>query len=241
MKKKVLATVLAASMVMGMSLNAFAADPGPIEADKPVVGVNGAYAAEVKGSSEVTVPIINVSLPTNLSTTVINPYSMEAKLNLGTEESPSEIVSTDQILSAVYTISSKSNIDLNVSIAGLTAKPSSGSKAVIATTAPTDKVTTNSVFVYLELSNEAATWQDGYIKGETQLIAGTNATKANVVKLEAVEIPDPEDLSAVTASEAFFKFAGAVAPNPTKPWAAADKIDLSVKFSFAPIAVSESV
>lgn len=219
MKKKVLASVLAMSMVFGTALSVQAADSTIKNPDD-----TGVYGAELEGSSTAQVPTIEVVVPGALSGIVINPYEMGVDTDTdGTDDT------WDSVISVPGDITNKSNVPISVNIASLQAKADEGSEAVIAATAPTDKITTKSVFLYMELKDEnTADWQASYnAKNATQLIVGGTkaSTKLDVIKLEAGDQGE---------TKANFKIAGSVASKPAKAWASTDTVTLSVKFTFTP-------
>lgn len=217
MKHKILASVLAVTMAMGMSMTAFAADTAITAPD----GTSGIYGAELTGDSIVKVPTIKITVPSALSQVAINPYKM--KYTVDSKEY------TDQIVFAEQTIKNESDVAVSVNIAELKAGIESGSDAVIATAAPTEKTTTKSVFMYLELKDKAGTYKDAYKSSEqTQLLVG--GTKASA-KTDMIEL-------AATTGEANFKLAGAVATRPAKDWTDKDKITVSLKFTFTPQTVT---
>lgn len=82
MKKKLLACLLAVSMVMGMSITALADDdPYGITAEAGEGGLNA--GAEIAGESEVETPTIKVNVPTKFNV-ILNPFQIPYEV--GTNE-----------------------------------------------------------------------------------------------------------------------------------------------------------
>ena len=258
MKKKLLATMLATSMVMGTSLCAFAEEvepeaTGDLESVEAVVG-----GAQVEGNSDITLPVIKVVVPTTASV-VLNPYKMKYTPEGGEEAS-------DQIVSVEQSIKSYSNVALDVNVSAL--KGSSDNVTFLTAPYATKPVTTKSVFMYLEMTGEEGTYNEsGFDSSKTptakQVLVGTkDAAKAGMGTLDAVEAIefkyydheggdlDEEgylasletetpgykvvDTENTEPTEVYFKLLGDMVPNPTSAWLATDTVNVSWKFTFTP-------
>lgn len=235
MKRKLVALILAATMVAGTGLTASAADTtATIDAmDKAGAG------QEITGAGEVNLPTIKVTVPTTADI-VINPYQMEY-----TKDGDTDPLGSSQIISAEQEITNESNVAVAVNVVDLTATEVAEG-VTISTTALTDKVTTKSAFLYLEV-----------VKDDTDFAAAYNAKAANQVVVPYVKEGDTKtkkgakdaivtlEAGDTTATKAKFKIGGSVVANPTKlsedkkstiadTWSEEDKFGISFKFTFTP-------
>jgi len=141
--KKLLAVVLATTMVMGMAVTA-SADDGTAKPDEKT----GAYSAVTAVSVSTNSPQIEVTVPTEASF-MLNPY----KLEVGGK--------TDQVISGVSTITSNSNVDLKVGVnAQATIAKTSGLKLLAAEPAKTSGDKWAVISVVLSATNNLSTAPD---------------------------------------------------------------------------------
>lgn len=215
--KKVLSRILAAALVLSMSVSAFAAN---VSAPDATTGLYGA-TNDITGSTQA--PNIKVTIPTT-GTVVVNPYKME--VNDGTNDV------TDQIVSAPQFIKNESNVDIAIDVT-TTGEIAQGSAAVFATNNVASTVTTKSVFLYFEImaatdGSTAPTWADAYDSKAVNMVpvAAKATTKKDVIKMGAGDS---------TETYAAFHLAGNAASNPTKAWTADDKVNVKVAFTVRPV------
>lgn len=211
--KKVIATLLAATMVMGTSVMAYA---GEINAP----GENGTYTSTVTGDSAITTPTIKITVPTTVSMT-IDPYKIAEK---------NQIVSDDQF------IKNESNVPISVGVGLYATKKTEASDITLATAALKGSETTKSVFAYLDMvsseDGSTATHTGTYdAKSASQFVLayGTEAkytTKANMITLAK---------GSTTPTYAAYNFQGSVATKPAKAWAATDLLTVTTVFTFTPV------
>lgn len=215
MKKKLLAVALTATMLVGSSLTAFASSTTDITS-----ATEGVYGATIEGDTEVKVPTISVTVPTDLGNIGLNPYQMTFTPTGGEE-------STDQIISATHEIVNGSDVAIAVNVAELKGTADSPSQAVFVTAAPTEKITTKAVFMYLVVDKKGADLAVAYdSKATNQILVGTKpVAKTNLIVLDA---------DGGTAPTAEFTFRGSLATNPATAWSGDDKFKVSLKFTFIP-------
>ena len=223
MKKKILAIALLGAMTLSMNSVAFAADT-VVNAPEPTSGV---YKADVDVSTEVSVPTIKITVPGDTKV-AINPYKMAYEMD--------SVEYTDVLANAEKAIKNESDVAISVS-ATASAKASEGSEVVLATTALKGTETTKSVFAYLEVAEKtdestAAAFAESFnTKAANQLALTTKeTTKKGMITLAAGD---------ATATYAGFKILGDAAAKPAKAWTTADKMDISLVFSFDPVLATD--
>lgn len=243
MKKRFLAYVMAAAMAMGCMMTVSAADTVINTADL-------ANAAEVSGNATVSLPVIKVTVPTSVGF-IINPFKMEYTAT-GTDGLTSGVTGNDQIISAVQTIKSESNVAVKVNISDLYAvvpmkEDGKTAKVTMATANVLPTVTTKSMFLYLDMTEVsgsdataagAYTFPAGFTAGKPQLaIPAKKASGVNASKTAIITIPSGG--SSKTAKLVAFRIAGNMAANPVNattkmpdPWVDGDKVEIGVKFTF---------
>jgi hypothetical protein len=219
-KNKLLSLGMAVVMALFTSVTAFAADTtinGPNQ--------NGKYSSTVVATGSTTVPTINVTVPSS-ATFIVNPYNIQVSTDSLTELSDSD--ASLSVVSPTYTITSKSDIGLNVDIT-LQGTIPSGSGVVLSSKALTGKETTKSVFIYLEIKAKSDTFKGSYTKASNQVILSkSSTTKKSVCFIPAGTSSNP--------SEAELKFFGSAAANPKTAWSKSDTVKATIKFTFRPVA-----
>lgn len=214
--KKIMSSALAGVMALSLAVPAFAAD-GDLEQSTAITGTTQA-------------PTIKITVPAT-GTVTVNPYKMEVTVGSDTK--------TDQIISATQFIENASDVAVKVSaqVTGTAA----GNLAFATASTQTKAVTTNSVFMYFEMvasddGSTEPTWATAYdSKSATQILISTKATKkADMLTLAA----GTGTAAASTGGYAAFHLAGDAASTPTTAWAAADKADVAIAFTFTPTATS---
>ena len=215
--KKLVSTALAGAMALSLSVPAFAADTD-LEQSTNITGTTQA-------------PTIKITVPA-AGTVVVNPYKMSV-----TPDGGSTAV-TDQIISATQFIENASDVALKVS-AEVTGTAAGNLAFATASTQGSRAPTTNSVFMYFEMlasdnNSTEPTWATAYdSKATTQILVSTKATKkADMLTLAA----GTGTAAASAGGYAAFHLAGDAASTPTTAWAAADKADVAIAFTFTPTA-----
>lgn len=153
MKKKLAALVLAVTMVMGTGLTVCA------ETISDMAGA--AEGQTITGDATLNLPTIKVTVPTTADI-VINPFQM---VYTDSEDNKS----SDQIICVPQDIVNESNVAVAVNVADLTAKDVSDG-ILISTTALTDKITTKSAFLYLEVVEDGAEFAAYNSKNANQVV-----------------------------------------------------------------------
>lgn len=216
MKKKLIAFVLAGAMTFGASLTAFAADATVSDTTAETT---------VTGTGSINVPTIRVTVPTAFDV-VLNPFQ------IAYEDADGNTQKT-QIVTVPQLITNESNVAVAVNVKEFKATPSSDVKL---SAKPVAKATDKSVYLYLEIVNSTTdTAANAKFTGTASLVptddSGDGSSKDAIVTLAAGD---------ETATYAAFKLGGDMVVNPVEadgtatPWVAADKVDVSFKFTFTP-------
>lgn len=222
MKRKLLAAVLSMSMILGTGMSALAADVD--------TATDGIYSSgEISGTTDVTLPIVKVTVPSSLGDVVLNPYKMEVTVGDDTVQ--------EQILTAEQKIENYSNVGVAVNVSSLVATKEEGSDVIFATAALKGTETTKSVFMYMEIigDGEDAAYKDNYdAKATNQILVSTKeAKKDNVILLDKSSDSTTEAVG-TTATVGKFKFVGTATTKPAKAWASTDSFTIKMKFTFIP-------
>lgn len=232
MKKKVVALLLSATMVMGMAMSVGASS---------ITDMEGAGSgSEVTGDSTMNLPIINIDVPTTANI-VLNPFQLTYTSD---DLDGTAVEDNAQVISAEQEIKSNSNVDIAVNIEDLKATPSDG--VTIATKSVADgKTTTKSAFLYLEVVGSDAEFGETYAStNASQVIVPLavdgkiGTTKSAIVTLAKNDTEETDD-----DTSAKFKICGDLVANPTvtenkvvtaAPWTESDTISVAFKFTFTP-------
>lgn len=242
MKKRLAALALAATMVVGSGLTVCASSAS-------ISDMAGAAAGqEITGDASMNLPTISVTVPTTANI-VINPFQMDYKFDRDDEN---EQPKNNQIICAPQDIVNESDVAIAVNVAELTAKNVSDG-ILISTTALTDKTTTKSAFLYVEVKEDGKEFAAKYdAKSTNQVVVpyvkdGDTKTKKGAKDAVVVLGAKPEDGDGTKAQ---FTINGAVVANPTKvnedktvspaPWLASDTLTVSFKFTFTPQIVTKT-
>ena len=224
--KKFVSLALALVMVLALSIPAFASDTS-----KTVDAPGGTATTNVAATiNELTV---KVTVPTT-GEVIVNPYKMAVTVGEGDDAAENKA----QIIAAPLAIVSESDIALSVDVT-VSAKAAKGSGVVFATapiSTATKVPTTKSVFMYLDAkvvddeAAAAAATAAAYDKtSKTQVAVSTSAvTKAGILTLPA----GTEDAASVGA----VVLAGDAVEAPATSWTESDTFDVTIVFSFNPIA-----
>lgn len=239
MKKKVVALLLSATMVMGMGVTVCASSIDSVEAL--------ATGGEVTGSGTVELPTIDVTVPTTADI-VLNPYQLiyDVDGEDGDETAQSQIISVEQ------EISSNSDVSLVVNVEDL--KAISDTVALSTTALTGGKTVTKSAFLYLEV---VAPNEEGVYAFAEAYNAKTGTNQLVVPKVDSAETAGSSKTAVATLAandsesedddtKVAFKFLGDTVVNPTKlkegstreyeqdPWTDTDALSVSMKFTFTP-------
>lgn len=213
--KKFNIVLLAAVLVLSMTVTAFADIEGPeLGADEVIESVEGAVGGqEVVSEAELELPTIKVTIPTTQGF-IVNPFNLE---------------DAGQIVSTEATIKNESNVAVEVSLKSALAEIGATDpkqKAVLA--AITAKTTAKTIELRLLVgAGTGATLETG-LPVEGVLITG----KEKDIKLAKLDIGDE------TASEVTIEYGGKVLANPAgNPWTAADTIKVTSIYSFVPVVI----
>lgn len=220
MKKKIMAMVLAMSMIAGTALSVNAA----ATTTEAAAGSSGIYEHSLTSDSTVKAPTVKITVPTTAATVIVNPYGIECTLG-------EETGVTDQIISAEQSITSKSDVPVKVEVSLLLAKTQAATTAksnvVITTKTGIANLTTKAIYMQMLFS---ATESD-YTTTVAALDFGTKAANADVTTLAV----DTEDGTTI-----YFKIDGGLVAEPsTTPWNANDSVAATYKFTFTPLKNTE--
>lgn len=215
MKKRILATLLAAMMLTSTAV-VFAE-----EVNAP--GESGTYGSATDYTGTTMVPTIKVTVPTT-GAIIINPYGMDADGEGDTSE----------VVSAATVITNESDVAIAVDVT-TTAALGTDSKLVLATAALKGTETTKSACLWVEANaakdadgtlDGEATWSTAYSKAANQALIGTKATTVKGIAQMAA--------GNETATYAAFKVLGDVVAEPATPWTDKDTVNVKVAYTFVP-------
>lgn len=212
MKRKLVASLLIGTMLLGTSLTAFAEDTS---VETP--GESGLYEAEVKGEAAPELPTIKVTVPTTANL-ALNPYKMEVENEEGD-------TLTDKIVTVDSVISNESDVKVAVNVSSFKATVGTDSAVVFASAPFTEgkEPTTKSVFAYLDIVGEDEEHKPFDKTADGQLVLSDKAAKK-----DNMFVLDAED------GTAKFAIKGDVASKPTIAWTEKDTFETSLKFTFTP-------
>ena len=225
--KKIVSTILAATMALSLSATAFAAGGAATDPLK--------QSTEIAGTTQA--PTIAITVPAT-GAVVVNPYKMEVSPSGGTT-SGDEV--TDQIISATQWVENKSNVAMKVA-ATVTGKVEGNAKLNATTTivdpsnTKAKPLTTNSVYLVFESvvtddGTSAVTWSGASAAtGIEKVVVAAKATTAELGTLAA------GTGAAAASADGYLAFhlAGDAVDTPTIAWTANDKVAVTVAFTFTP-------
>ena len=163
-------------------------------------------------------PVIDVLVPQS-GHVIINPYHMEVDL-------PDGGVSRDQIINPMQTLVNFSTVPVQVD-AWVVGQLPPESMARFVDFPPSPDAEEKEIFMYAEFQTDPAMWSGWYGDMDDQiLVTGFGAFKENVMTLEL-------------GAEGYFRLFGAMTGDPDEMWESADAPDVTVTFSFTPIAAEE--
>lgn len=216
MKKKLLASVLALSLALGMCSSAFAVD----------VATAGETTIEV--TTVLNLPTIKVTIATPANV-VLNPYKMQY------EDTTNGLTGSDSVISKATSIQNDSTIKMSIS-----ATPSletNSNDLEILTAAPAEGSTQKALYLALNMAPvadaTAAGNYDGTATGTVTAVVkkvGTTPLDKKTIELAAATYTSG---TLTTSTYGAIRFTGACSGTT---WAAADEITkLSIVFDIAPV------
>ena len=206
--KKISSLLAVGALTLSVAAPAFATIEGPAVGEgTPIETIEGGVeGTSVVSEAEFKLPTIKVTIPTTHGF-IVNPYNLE---NAG------------QIVSAEATIKNESDVAVDIYLKSTTAEITGPEKKLAVLGAVTDKTTTKSVQLDLNVTSESGT-----VATPKVTITGKNAN----VKL--VTLPK-------TTGVATLKYDGSVVANPVgNPWTDTDTIKVTSVYTFNPAVVTE--
>jgi len=210
MKKKLLASVLALSLALGLCTSASAADE--------VITKSG--ETKITITSVLNLPTIKVTIgsPTNV---IVNPYKMDYNV------SDSSSIEEKQIISAASTITNESGIKVSIS-ATPTLKTTSNDLKIL-TSAPTDE---SIKALYLAFNMAVTADPTNYTGAESGTVTAP-VVKAGDSTMTPTTVEIQLGRGDTTATTGAYIFTGACSG---EGWTAADQItDLTIAFNISPV------
>jgi hypothetical protein len=231
--KRLLAVAMAATMILGTSMVAFASETTPKTADIQDNG-KGVFSTTVTTDTTFQAPIVKVVVPT-ATPVYLNPYKIKTTIAAVEGVNAAVTDKTDQIVSAVYTIDNVSNVPVKID-ATITTTPTGAvlldgekdttgltTKWVKLTASITD-ATTASNKIEIDLGHKY-TGKDEDVKPVITIPAGTSISKN-------------ADTGAITGTghKANLTFTGTLNPpaNVATSWTDTDKLKIVVKYDIRP-------
>lgn len=206
--KKILSTLLAATMALGMSVTAFA-DETPA-------------ANTAKAGSEMKLPTLQVTVGT-IDNIKINPYKLKIQVD------STDV--TDSIIGSTGYITNESACAVKVDVT-VTGNPTTG--VTLSSKALTAKDTGKALFLYTDFQKATdadgttpLTWAAYDAKSATQVLVGTKATTKTVGTMAVGD---------TTATYMAFHVGGEANGNSTVAWAQGDGVEVTFAFTFTPTA-----
>ena len=202
-------------------------DEAPPEEDDPEIPEEDGEAEEAEepedepAPQEDEAPVIHVEVP-DTGRIVVNPYGLEVNMD--------GMISTDQIVSAPMPIVSYSSVPVAV-VASVTGHTSPGSDAVFVPSQP--RGSAKELFLFAEFQPAldeygSAFWSGQYTGAPNQLVVTAGGSPAmQVLELAAGDV--------VPSYGAFHLF-GTASGSPERMWSAEDAIQVTLTFTFVPLA-----
>ena len=167
-------------------------------------------------------PNIEVAVPSS-DRIIVNPYHME----VGT----SHATSTDQIISGEQFLVNHSNVPIRVNVSA-TGSPVEGSELCFAETMGDLHTGSKAVYLYMEFQpspdgSTVLSWDGEFRDTEHQLLISSRETARDGVLTMAAGDQEP--------TYGVYRFFGAAAGSPDRPWTARDTFELTVVFQFEPV------
>lgn len=219
--KKFVSLALALVMSLALAVPAFASGAAANTAL--------AQSSEITGTTKT--PTIKITVPAT-GAVVVNPYKMEVLPSGGTAGTD-EV--QDQIVSATQWVENASDVAIKVS-AAVSAKVAGKAKLATASTVTTGSakpITTNSIYLFLE-----AVVADDETTAVTDWSSATKAVaaaKGTVTELGTLA-KGTGTAADTTGGYLAYHLSGDAVEAPAVAWAAEDKVDVTIAFTFVPVA-----
>jgi len=211
--KKLLSIALACATVLCLAAPVFAAETDLTQNTAITGSTNvGTIKLTVPGTGNVT----------------LNPYKLKVKVDSKDVQ--------DQVISTTQGIKNESTVPLQL---GVTVTSTVGGKMVLATktTAGDSKLTTKSAFLQFEVAKSSTE-----PKADFDWTTATGKTaitlKKGAATFDKAATPIVLDASSGTADYLAFHLTGDAVGTPAEAWAADDKVDVAVAFTFLPTAAT---
>lgn len=216
--KKLLATLLATSMVFGATMSVMA--EAVTDADE-----SGAFTSSASQDSVITCPEINITVPTTVSLE-LDPFNIAGE---------GQVVSDDQF------ITNESNVAISVGMGIYATKKTDECEIVFATAPLKGTETTKTAFIYSEIvkatgADTAGTYAEAYDSKSTAVFPLAYGTAEKYTKKANMLVMDK---GSDTATYASYKFQGSLATKNVKAWADTDVVNVTVVFNFVPVLPTE--
>lgn len=178
-------------------------------------------AEEAEPAPQAEPPVIHVEVP-DAGHVVVNPYHLAVNVD--------GMSSTDQIVGTAMPIVSYSSVPVAV-MASAAGQPNPGSGAVFVNAPPAEGAWEKELFLFAEfqpaLDQYGSAFWSGIYTGAPNQLPVTGGAPAQVLTLAAGD---------VTPSYGAFRLFGAAATAPVNPWSAEDTINVTLTFTFVPLA-----
>lgn len=248
--KKLTSLIMACAMILALAVPAFASSTTPAVADfYQLEDESDQYNQSIQITTKMFIPTIVLKLPTIAENPVVlNPYriaydsTVDAEALLNGTAVTNTTDRAQQVISPVYAIYNQSNVKLNFEV---TATTTVAGNLTLATSAPTATDKTNKAMISIVVLPDDST--------ATKLTTNTNAqaqgtlavgTRGKEIKLDASKAVTVKDMyiGAVSSTDKAaskynfiqFQFQGAMATQPTTPWAETDVLTATLAFTFTP-------
>ncbi len=228
--KRILAVAMAATMILGSSMIAFAQES--VTADIQDNG-KGVYTTSVTTNTTFQAPIVKVVVPTT-TPVYLNPYGIKTSIDAIANVCEAVTDSTDPIVAGAYTISNMSNVPVKVDPTFTTTATGA---VLLAKDATTDNLTTKWAKVTATITDAATssnkievdlahkyTGKNDDVRPTIIIPAGTNITK------------DAQGAISGTAAKATLTFTGTlnVPSKVATAWTETDALKIVVKYDIYP-------
>lgn len=230
--KKIVSMVLALAMTLALAIPVFAEDPTFAAANAD--GHTFSLAGDTKTPTvKVYVPAANAAN----DKMVLNPYALPYKFGTETESH------NDQVITKPIYLGSNSDVPVIVGMK-VVATPAGDVVLASKSLAGDTKTTTKSVFIWGQVvgagtgaavpTTEPTTFATAYDatagKSGDMILVAAETTRTGLYTIPA----SADTTAAANNTWACVKFFGDAVKAPTSAWAATDKVDLAITFTFTP-------
>lgn len=221
MKNKNLICLFMAALIFAMSMPAFAAEGGELEVEQSAQADTN---MSIMGLQD---PIVDVAVPAT-GTLYINPLGFPVHYEYDYEE----VTDNSQILTEPAYIENRGDDPVRVSVSVTGA--AEGGMGLTSLPTKAQSTTSKKAFIYFEIQSvsdyDRVTWDKEY--DATKHVPVRNGTKS---KKNIVELDDASGRNCYGA----FRLTGDCVAKPKIPWSAADKLTVTIAFTFKPIITIE--